>query len=154
MIENLFHEGNGQESFFVWKTFCKPLSSPELRSGMRFLIIEIFHIFCIFIYPENGANMLYARGSGKVLVLFFFLKQISKSIKCNFGQFEVWKKWRDQKKTKKKVLRQHFSSKFAHIEVIWWFCRCQLGGKKLDNLEFRETGQAKTKITIFPAFFL
>ena len=49
MIENLFHEGHEQKTFFARKSLYKPLSGPELRSEIRFFMIEIFHIFSIFI---------------------------------------------------------------------------------------------------------
>ena len=61
MIENLFHEGHEQKTFFAWKSLYKPLSGPELRSWIRFLMIEIFQIFSIFTYPENGPNMQKSR---------------------------------------------------------------------------------------------
>ena len=61
MIENLFHEGHEQKTFFAWKSLYKPLSGPELRSGIRLLVIEIFHIFFIFTYPENEPNMQKSR---------------------------------------------------------------------------------------------
>jgi hypothetical protein len=61
MIENLFHEGHEQKTFFARKSLYKPLSGPELRSEIRFFMIEIFHIFSIFIYPENGPNMQKSR---------------------------------------------------------------------------------------------
>ena len=57
MIENLFHEGHEEKTFFAWKSLYKPLSGPELRSWIRFVMIEIFHIFSIFTYLENGLNM-------------------------------------------------------------------------------------------------
>ena len=56
MIENLFHEGHEEKTFFAWKSLYKPLSGPELRSWIRFLMIEIFHIFSIFTYLENVPN--------------------------------------------------------------------------------------------------
>ena len=61
MIENLFHEGHEQKTFFARKSLYKPLSGPELRSEIRFFMIEIFHIFSIFTYPENGPNMQKSR---------------------------------------------------------------------------------------------
>ena len=61
MIENLFHEGHEQKTFFARKSLYKPLSGPELRSEIRFFMIEIFHIFSIFIYPENVPNMQKSR---------------------------------------------------------------------------------------------
>ena len=61
MIENLFHEGHEQKTFFARKNLYKPLSGPELRSWIRFLMIEIFHIFPIFPYPENRPNMQKSR---------------------------------------------------------------------------------------------
>ena len=61
MIENLFHEGHEEKTFFAWKSLYKPLSGPELRSWIRFLMIEIFHIFSIFTCPENGPNMQKSR---------------------------------------------------------------------------------------------
>ena len=61
MIENLFHEGNEQKTFFARKSLYKPLSGPELRSEIRFFMIEIFHIFSIFTYPENEPNMQKSR---------------------------------------------------------------------------------------------
>ena len=61
MIENLFHEGHEEKTFFAWKGLYEPLSGPELRSWIRFLLIEIFHIFSIFTYPENGPNMQKSR---------------------------------------------------------------------------------------------
>ena len=61
MIENLFHEGHEQKTFFAWKSLYKPLSGPELRSWIRFRMIEIFQIFSIFTYPENGPNMQKSR---------------------------------------------------------------------------------------------
>jgi len=61
MIENLFHEGHEQKTFFARKSLYEPLSGPELRSEIRFFMIEIFHIFSIFTYPENGPNMQKSR---------------------------------------------------------------------------------------------
>ena len=61
MIENLFHEGHEKKTFFAWKSLYEPLSGPELRSWIRFLMIEIFHIFSIFTNPENGPNMQKSR---------------------------------------------------------------------------------------------
>ena len=61
MIENLFHEGHEEKTFFALKGLYEPLSGPELRSWIRFLLIEIFHIFSIFTYPENGPNMQKSR---------------------------------------------------------------------------------------------
>ena len=61
MIENLFHEGHEQKTFFARKSLYKPLSGPELRSEIRFFMIEIFRIFPIFTYPENGPNMQKSR---------------------------------------------------------------------------------------------
>ena len=55
MIENLFHEGHEQKTFFAWKSLYKPLSGPELRSWIRFLMIEkkAKFTFCLW---EKGKN--------------------------------------------------------------------------------------------------
>ena len=69
-------------------------------------------------------------------LLFFFLKQILKSIKCNFGQFEVWKKWRD-KKTKQQVW--YCAKIFLQIvsyRIVGSICRSQFGGKNLTRYLF------------------
>ena len=61
MIENRFLEGHEEKTFFSWKRLYETLSGPELRSWIRFLVIEIFHIFSIFTYLENGPNMQKSR---------------------------------------------------------------------------------------------
>ena len=59
---------------------------------------------------------------------------LSKSIKCNFGQFEVWKKCRDQKK--KTGIAPKFFLQIVSYRIVGSICRSQFGGKNLTRYLF------------------